>query len=114
MWSLGATLAELATGQPLLPGLSAMDQLCRTMRACGPLPPDLAAAAWRHPHLRPLATCTPASTRTLRQRLQVGKGPQCRVVLGCPPSLAPSGCHADWHPSRAAKVRRPGLSEHLH
>ncbi len=83
MWSLGATLAELATGQPLLPGLSAMDQLCRTMRACGPLPPDLAAAAWRHPHLRPLATCTPAGTRSLRQRLQVGEEHVAVCALHC-------------------------------
>ena len=37
-WSMGAVLAELATGQPLLPGDSEIGQLVRTSRLLTPAP----------------------------------------------------------------------------
>ncbi|PNH04817.1 Cyclin-dependent kinase-like 5 [Tetrabaena socialis] len=45
VWSLGATLAEMACGRPLMAGTSSLDQLWHVLGAVpGPRPPYLAAA----------------------------------------------------------------------
>ncbi|KAG2499704.1 hypothetical protein HYH03_002639 [Edaphochlamys debaryana] len=72
IWSLGVTLAELATGEPLLPGESSLDQLCRIVAATGPLPGRMAAYLSRElratPGLQPPRTW-PANSGSLRSRL---------------------------------------------
>ncbi|KAG2436932.1 hypothetical protein HXX76_006451 [Chlamydomonas incerta] len=44
IFSLGATIAELAVGIPLFPGATTPDQLNRLCRCFGPLPPHMTAA----------------------------------------------------------------------
>ncbi len=61
-------MAELATGLPLLPGSSSLDQLWRIMRCFGPLPDHMLQAAAEHsPHMANLAV--PPRGRPLRRRL---------------------------------------------
>jgi dual specificity tyrosine-phosphorylation-regulated kinase 1 len=44
VWSLACVLAELYTGQPLFPGSSSHDQLCRIVSLMGEIPRDLLVA----------------------------------------------------------------------
>ncbi|GIL85887.1 hypothetical protein Vretifemale_14414, partial [Volvox reticuliferus] len=56
IWSLGATLAEMATGHVLLPGTSSLDQLWRILGALpGPRPVELQRAVNKLHNLDPAA-----------------------------------------------------------
>ncbi|GLI68679.1 hypothetical protein VaNZ11_013165 [Volvox africanus] len=67
IWALGCTIAELAVGEPLMPGTSTVDQLWRIMRVFGPLPPHMAVQLVQDPRLA--AHCVPPRGRTLAMRL---------------------------------------------
>ncbi|KAG2449771.1 hypothetical protein HYH02_005296 [Chlamydomonas schloesseri] len=78
IWSLGCTLAELASGMPLFTGRSTVDQLYLVMRCFGTLAPDQAARLAEDQRLAPLRQAAAAAPgglprgRTLRQRLPPG------------------------------------------
>ncbi len=69
MWALGCTVAELALGQPLLPGTSTVDQLWRIMRCFGPLPPHMGRRLAEDSRLTALHV--PPRGRTLAERMGV-------------------------------------------
>ncbi|GFR44952.1 hypothetical protein Agub_g6260 [Astrephomene gubernaculifera] len=74
VWSVGCTVAELATGQPLFPGKSTPDQLWRIMRCFGPLAAPQAERMAADSRLEGLRV--PPRGRSLRERLR-----------GCDPGL---------------------------
>ncbi|KAG2483158.1 hypothetical protein HYH03_017950 [Edaphochlamys debaryana] len=67
IWAMGCTIAELAMGEPLMPGTSTVDQLWRIMRIFGGLPPAMAARCLDDERLAALRV--PPRGRTLAQRL---------------------------------------------
>ncbi|KXZ52364.1 hypothetical protein GPECTOR_10g998 [Gonium pectorale] len=68
IWALGCTLAELATGAPLFPGISSADQLWRIMRCVGSLPAGQLARVAADPRLGKVLRA-PLHGRSLWQRL---------------------------------------------
>ncbi|GLI64843.1 hypothetical protein VaNZ11_008145 [Volvox africanus] len=77
VWSLGCTLAELAIGEPLLPGTSSVDQIGLIANLLGPLPNHMTSRVTFPPtdKLRSGAALpaggkvAPAAVEALRQRL---------------------------------------------
>ncbi|KAG2501696.1 hypothetical protein HYH03_000198 [Edaphochlamys debaryana] len=94
-WSVGCTVAELASGQPLFPGTSTLDQVARIMRCFGPMPRALASAALRDERLcgHVAMAQRSAPSRTLRQRLPNLDTRLFEFISACltvDPSLRPS------------------------
>ena len=69
VWAVGCLLAEVASGQPLFPGDSDVDQLCLIMRCLGPLGPRMADVARRNPLLAGVVLPDVPNPETLPTRL---------------------------------------------
>ncbi|KXZ43995.1 hypothetical protein GPECTOR_75g718 [Gonium pectorale] len=85
IWSIGCTVAEIATGRPLFPGRSTPDQLWRIMRCLGPLAPHHLARVLSDERLRGVGV--PPRSRSLRQRLPELEPRLFQLVEAC---LAPN------------------------
>ncbi|KAG2488580.1 hypothetical protein HYH03_012899 [Edaphochlamys debaryana] len=74
VWALGATLAELAVGRPLLPGTSSLDQLWHVLGAVpGPRPAPIAAAVEALAKLNPATLNGAVDPQLLRPRALPGR-----------------------------------------
>ncbi|GFR48193.1 hypothetical protein Agub_g10046 [Astrephomene gubernaculifera] len=81
VWSIGCTIAEIATGRILFPGESTADQLWLIMRCLGPLPWQQAARMADDPELCVLSA--PRLHKTLRQRLPELEPQLFQLVEAC-------------------------------
>ncbi|KXZ56401.1 hypothetical protein GPECTOR_1g357 [Gonium pectorale] len=83
VWSAGVTIAEIATGRPLFPGESSPDQLWRILRCLGPLPFSVVSRMNPEKRVRSVATSTPPTYKSLRQRLPELEPALFELVQAC-------------------------------